>query len=366
MAPRPMDLELILTPGLGNATYLIGAGGEAVVVDPPRDAWRITAAAERRGWRITHVARDARPQRLPVGRARAARRGRGRDRRAGPRAVRLPPSTDATTATTLEVGGLRLVARATPGHTPEHLAWEISTETRPRPSPIATGGQPAGRQRRPDRPAGRILDRGADARPVPHAPVARRRCPTRSWCCRPTARAASARPGRPTRGRTSTIGQERARNPLLAIDDEAAFREALLRGLGPYPDLLRGDGPDQSRRAGRGRAPAGAADDRPRRAPHRRRRGRARRRRPAPHRVREGPHPGLAQHRADRLLRVVRRLVRAVRGAGRAGPARAARRGGRRGGRPALPHRLRPASSACSRAAWTPGRPPVARSTRIR
>ena len=50
-----MDLEIVLTPGLGNATYLVASDGEAVVVDPPRDAWRVEAAAARRGWRLTHV-----------------------------------------------------------------------------------------------------------------------------------------------------------------------------------------------------------------------------------------------------------------------------------------------------------------------
>ena len=50
-----MDLEIVLTPGLGNATYLLASDGEAIVVDPPRDAWRVTAVADARGWRLTHV-----------------------------------------------------------------------------------------------------------------------------------------------------------------------------------------------------------------------------------------------------------------------------------------------------------------------
>ena len=41
-----MDLEIVLTPGLGNATYLLASDGEAVVVDPPRDAWRVSAVAD--------------------------------------------------------------------------------------------------------------------------------------------------------------------------------------------------------------------------------------------------------------------------------------------------------------------------------
>ena len=39
--------------------------------------------------------------------------------------------------------------------------------------------------------------------------------------------------------RTSTIGLERRTNPLLQAPDEAAFRAALLGGLGPYPTYYR-------------------------------------------------------------------------------------------------------------------------------
>jgi hypothetical protein len=34
-----MDYELFVTPGLGDNSYLIASDGEAVIVDPQRDAW---------------------------------------------------------------------------------------------------------------------------------------------------------------------------------------------------------------------------------------------------------------------------------------------------------------------------------------
>src|SRR5258708_10601866 len=46
-----MDLELFVTPGLGDASYLLASGREAVLVDPQRDAWRFVAPAAGRGWR---------------------------------------------------------------------------------------------------------------------------------------------------------------------------------------------------------------------------------------------------------------------------------------------------------------------------
>src|SRR5256885_17184530 len=51
----PMDLELFVTPGLGDASYLLANGGEAVLVDPQRDAWRFLEVAEGRRWRVRHV-----------------------------------------------------------------------------------------------------------------------------------------------------------------------------------------------------------------------------------------------------------------------------------------------------------------------
>src|SRR2546427_9795259 len=50
-----MELEVFVTPGLGDNTYLISSGGEAALVDPQRDAGRFLAAAAARGVAIRHV-----------------------------------------------------------------------------------------------------------------------------------------------------------------------------------------------------------------------------------------------------------------------------------------------------------------------
>jgi hypothetical protein len=36
-----MDVEILRTRGLGNSTYVLASDADALVVDPPRDAWRI-------------------------------------------------------------------------------------------------------------------------------------------------------------------------------------------------------------------------------------------------------------------------------------------------------------------------------------
>jgi hydroxyacylglutathione hydrolase len=139
-----MDLELFVTPGLGDASYLLASGREAVLVDPQRDAWRFLEVAERRGWRIryvleTHVHNDylsgALEARAAVG-AEIAAPARG-----GYAFEHLPMDE----GDTIEIGGLRLTAWATPGHTPEHIAWAVSDLARsatPDGDPIGvfTGG----------------------------------------------------------------------------------------------------------------------------------------------------------------------------------------------------------------------------------
>ena len=50
-----IDVAIIETSGLGDRSYLIGAEGIAVVIDPQRDIDRVLDLARARGVRITHV-----------------------------------------------------------------------------------------------------------------------------------------------------------------------------------------------------------------------------------------------------------------------------------------------------------------------
>ena len=320
------------------------------MVDPPRDAWRVIAVAEARGWRLTHVvethvhndylsgalelraALGAEILAPARGRYAFAHRGDGRGR-------------------PLEVGGLRLVARATPGHTPEHLAWESWPTARRHRRRSLTGGSllvgSAGRTDLlgPDPTDELTRAQFRSLRALAALPDDVAVLPTHGP-------AASARPGRADGRRTSTIGQERRCNPLLAIDRRGApSGRRCSHGLGPYPTYYARDGPDQPRRPGgasagrpcrrrstpdavRTAVAAGAhvVDGRPRDAVRRRATSRAH-----------------STSSSTRVVRVVRRLVRAVRSDRGAGPPRPAR--GRR------PTRRRPSSSGSAmtgsrRARW--------------
>ena len=228
-----MDLEIILTPGLGNATYLLASDGEAVVVDPPRDAWRVTSLADARGWRLTHVV-ETHVHNDYLSGALELRAALGSEIVAPARGRYGFPHRGADEGDVLEVGGLRLVARATPGHTPEHLAWEVSGDATDHPSAVLTGGSllvgSAGRTDLlgPDATDGLTGAQFASLRALAALPDDVAVLPTHgpgSFC---TA-------GPVDGARTSTIGQERQANPLLTAPDEAAFRAALMGGLGAYP-----------------------------------------------------------------------------------------------------------------------------------
>jgi glyoxylase-like metal-dependent hydrolase (beta-lactamase superfamily II)/rhodanese-related sulfurtransferase len=228
-----MDVELILTPGLGNGAFLITAGRDAVVVDPPRDAWRVMAAAETRGWRVTHVL-ETHVHNDYLSGALELRSALGAEILAPARgryafAHRPMDDTD-----TLEVDGLRFTARATPGHTPEHLAWEVWADDDTAPSAVATGGSLLVGS------AGRTDLLGSDqtdelTRAQFHSLRALATLPD-EVAVLPTHGAGSfCSVGPADAARTTTIGRERRSNPLLGLADETAFRTALLDGLGPYP-----------------------------------------------------------------------------------------------------------------------------------
>jgi len=232
-----MDLEVFVTKGLGDASYLLASGDEAALVDPQRDAWRFLAVAAARGWRVTtvletHVHNDyvsgAHEVRAATGAELVvpARGGYAFDHRAADEGDEFP------------IGDLRLVARATPGHTPEHLAWEVAGATPDAPAAVFSGGSllvgSAGRTDLLGPEAAKELTPAQfrTLRRLASLPDATRILPTHgagSFC--------AAGPTVPAR--TTTVGDERLRNPLLRFVDESSFGTALLGSVGRFPDYYR-------------------------------------------------------------------------------------------------------------------------------
>ena len=220
----------ILDEGLGNSSYLVDLGdGRALVVDPVRDPTPYLELARRRRLRITHAVETHLHADFVSGSRELAARGA---QVVAARAAGLRfPHRGLDDEEELDLGGLVLRAVATPGHTPEHLAWLLVDGARPLAlfsgGALLVGGVARTDLISPDqtepltRAAWRSLQR-LHALPD-DLPV----YPTHgagSFCSAPG-----------NAERTTTIGAERAHNPLLAAPDEEAFAERLLGGLGSFP-----------------------------------------------------------------------------------------------------------------------------------
>jgi hydroxyacylglutathione hydrolase len=224
------EVHPVVDEGLGNSSYLVDLGdGQALVVDPVRDPVTYLELARERRLRVTHAVETHLHADFVSGSRELAARGA---QVVAARAAGLRfPYQGLEDEEELDLGGLRLRAVAAPGHTPEQLAWLLLDGARPLAlfsgGALLVGGVARTDLISPDqtealtRAAWRSLQR---LRALPDGlPV----YPTHgagSFCTAPG-----------NAERTTTIGAERAHNPLLAAPDEDAFAERLLGGLGSFP-----------------------------------------------------------------------------------------------------------------------------------
>lgn len=234
-----MDIRGFRTPGLGDSTYVAIHEGVAVLVDPQRDVDRFLDGLEDQGVQLgyvleTHLHNDY----LSGGREAAAR--------TGARLV-LPAASGAAfrhvPAFHMEdlEGDAPFVIRPihTPGHTPEHTSYLLLLDDEPL-ALFSGGSLLVGSAGRPDllgmaqadtlarlqyRTVNRLAELGDDVGLYPTHGEG-------SFC---TASGAGQT--------TSTIGVERASNPVLNYPDEDAFVEGQLAGLQPYPAYYAHMGP---------------------------------------------------------------------------------------------------------------------------
>src|SRR5437588_1201791 len=220
----------VVEVGLGNSAYLIDLDdGRALVVDPGRDPAPYLAEAEGRARSVafsveTHLHADF----ISGSRELAARGAQV----VAPAAARLEfPARGLGDGEEVDLGGLRLRALATPGHTPEHLAYLLLDGSKP--LALFSGGAilPGGAAR-PDligpeqtEPLAHDLYRSAHQR-LSDLPDELAVYPTHgagSFC--------SAGAGRE---RTTTLGRERHESLLFTTAGDDAFVRTLLDGLGTY------------------------------------------------------------------------------------------------------------------------------------
>ena len=224
-------IAAIVDEGLGNSSYLVDLGDRrALVVDPERDPAPYLAAATDRGLRLAYVAETHLHADFVSGsRELAAQGAKVLAAASGHTAF---PHRGLGDGTEIDLGGLTLRALATPGHTPEHLSYLLLDGRQPR-ALFSGGSLLVGAVARTDLIApgrteelARELWRSLQER-ILTLPDGLAVYPTHgagSFCSVPAGSA-----------RTTTIGAERATNPLLGAPSEDAFVASLLAGLGTYP-----------------------------------------------------------------------------------------------------------------------------------
>lgn len=234
--PSMIEIDSVVDEGLGHSSYVVGLGdGSALVVDPARFPDPQRRSAREHGWRIawtldTHSHADyisGSPELAADGATFVA--SAGADLEVGHRPVKPGESVEVA-------GGVELRTIATPGHTPDHLAFLLVADRAPRA--LFSGGSLMvgalgrtdllGDEHREDLARALFRSLRAEILTLPDdLPV----YPTHgagSFCSAPAGSA-----------RTTTIGRERATNPLLRIDDEDQFVETLVSGLGSFPSYFQ-------------------------------------------------------------------------------------------------------------------------------
>ena len=230
-----MDIVPIIDTGLENSSYLVDLDdGNALVVDPERNPSPYLEAAEHRNLTLrfaveTHLHADfvsGSRELMAAGAALLAPAGSDLDFD-----YRRLDDGDET-----DIGGMTLRAIATPGHTPEHLAYLLLDDDEPLAlfsgGTLIAGGVARTDLLSPDQtePLARAAFRSIRDRLLilpDELPVF------------PTHGAGSFCSVMSTGERTTTIGRERTTNPLLRVDTEDEFVTTLLSGYGSYPRYFR-------------------------------------------------------------------------------------------------------------------------------
>jgi hydroxyacylglutathione hydrolase len=226
------DIVTFTDEGLGHSSYLVDLGdGRALIVDPPRIPDRHLDETAARGLEIAFTADTHSHADYVSGSPELA--AQGAEFLASKDARLEVAHRDVAAGDEIELRpGLVLRAISTPGHTPDHLAYLVCEDDRPK-ALFSGGSLMVGTVGRTD-----LLG------PEPREDLARQLYralrdeiltlpddvavyPTHgagSFCSAPGAAE-----------RTTTIGRERVTNPMLAATDEDNFVERLLAGLGSFP-----------------------------------------------------------------------------------------------------------------------------------
>ena len=224
-------MKPVVDEGLGNSAYLVDLGdGRGLVVDASRDLRSLRAAAERQRLQVAYAVDTHLHADFLTGAVQLATDD-GAQVIASARGHREFPHLGVDDGDEVDLGGLRLRALFTPGHTDEHLSYLLLDGGTP--LGVFTGGSLiVGSAARTDLLGRARTDELTRAQYRSLHRLAALHDDVLVW---PTHGAGSFCSAPAGDRRTTTIGAEKAGNPLLSAPDEDAFAAMLLGSLGSYP-----------------------------------------------------------------------------------------------------------------------------------
>ncbi|HXF86058.1 MAG TPA: MBL fold metallo-hydrolase [Anaerolineales bacterium] len=235
----PYFIHPFVDAGLGNSAYLIGSHEtkKGILIDPLRDVDRYLHTASELGLTLTHVLDTHLHADFVSGNREIAHQtgaiiGASADAKVG---FEHQPLTEDTI---IDLGAFQVRVMSTPGHTPEHISFLIIEPDNKTPSALFSGGALiVGGAARTDLLAPELTQ--PLARHLYHTihdkllklPDELKVFPTHgagSFCVAPV-----------SAERTTTIGRERATNPLALSSSEEEFIRRALTGLPSYPTYYK-------------------------------------------------------------------------------------------------------------------------------
>lgn len=225
-----MEIITLQTPSLGDRSYVVVAGGGAVVVDPQRDVDRVLTVLDEHRATATHVLETHVHNDYVTGGYALARHTGATYVMSTADEVSFPRHGVAD-GDVLDTGSLRIRVVATPGHTFNHLAYVVESDGR-YPTLFSGGSLLHGATGRPDLLGDEhtrtlaMAQWGSARRLARDLPPETRLLPTHgfgSFCT--TAQAT---------GDSGTLADEQAINLALTADRDA-FVEQTLAGLDAWP-----------------------------------------------------------------------------------------------------------------------------------
>lgn len=215
-----MNVIPFVHEGLGNSSYLVAlAGGGAALIDPDRTADRYLQVAEARGWSITTVFETHLHADFVSG-AREVAYATGARLYVPEGAHSQLKHTPVQPGARVRLDGVEVEAIASAGHTPEHLSYALHSAGGP-PSLFSGGSLIVGGAARTDLIAPDLTESltRAQFQTLQHAFAA---LPDETVLY-PTHGGGSFCSTGQGGDRVSTLGRERADNPLLSFSNEEEF-----------------------------------------------------------------------------------------------------------------------------------------------